>query len=48
MTIEEKIKAYPTQIFSRVCGWYTARDNMNKGKRAERKDMKVYKIKENE
>ena len=41
-------KRQECQIFSRVCGWYTARDNMNKGKQAERVDMKTYKIKENE
>ena len=34
-----------SQIFSRVCGWLVPRHCMNKGKQAERKDLKPYKIK---
>lgn len=33
------------EIYSRVCGWLTARSQFNKGKIAERNDLKVYKIK---
>ncbi len=44
MTIEEKIKAFPTIIYSRVVGWMTPTQNFNKGKIAEYNDRKVYKI----
>lgn len=46
MTIEEKIKAYPTIIYSRVVGWMTPTKQFNKGKVSEYKDRKVYKINE--
>lgn len=45
LTLEEKIKRFPTQIYSRVCGWLVPRHAMNPGKQAERKDMKVYNLK---
>ena len=44
----DNTKRTPCQIYSRVCGWYTERSNMNVGKQAERKDMKTYNIKKDE
>lgn len=38
----------PCEVYSRVCGWLTARSQMNKGKIAERNQMKMYKIKKDE
>lgn len=43
MTEQEKIKAYPTIVYSRVVGWMTPVENFNKGKKAEYNDRKVYK-----
>ena len=46
LTIEEKIKLFPTICYTRVVGWMTPTENFNKGKIAEYRDRKVYKIKE--
>lgn len=43
MTIEEKIKAFPTIIYSRVVGWMTPISSWNKGKKAEWADRREYK-----
>jgi len=43
LSIEEKIKRFPTQIYSRVCGWLVPRHAMNPGKLAEFKDRKYFK-----
>lgn len=44
MTIEEKIKAFPVEIYDRVVGWWSARSSMNKGKQAEKNDLLRYKF----
>lgn len=44
MTIEEKIKAYPVELYDRVVGWWSARSSMNKGKQAEKNDLVRYKV----
>ena len=48
MTIEEKIKAFPTLCYTRCCGWIVPLKQMNKGKTAEKKDQKYYKYNKNE
>jgi len=40
------IKRQECVIYSRVCGWYTATKQFNKGKMAEWADKKVYIINE--
>jgi hypothetical protein len=44
MTIEEKIKAYPVEVWDRVVGWFSERGNMNLGKQSEKKDLIRYKF----
>lgn len=44
MTLEEKIKAFPTIVYSRVVGWLTPTRNFNPGKKSERADRVDYKI----
>ena len=46
LTLEEKIKAFPVEVYDRVVGWWSARSNMNLGKQAEKNDLKRYKIKQ--
>jgi anaerobic ribonucleoside-triphosphate reductase len=43
--MERDGKRTECQVFSRVCGWIVPRHAMNKGKQAERKDLKVFKLK---
>lgn len=48
MNEQEKIKAFPVLCYTRTCGWYVPKENMNIGKIAEVRDRKMYKIKTNE
>jgi len=45
LTLEEKIKRFPTTVYSRVVGWLTPVKNYNPGKASEYKDRKTFKIK---
>jgi len=44
MTLEEKIRRFPVDTYSRVVGWITPTKNWNKGKQAEYPDRKTYKM----
>lgn len=44
LTLEEKSKLYPVEVWDRVVGWFSARSNMNLGKQAEKNDLLRYKF----
>ncbi|GAB1444169.1 hypothetical protein MASR2M39_30150 [Ignavibacteriales bacterium] len=45
LSLEEKIKRFPVQCYSRVVGWMTPLNNWNPGKQSEWLERKVYKQK---
>ncbi len=48
LSLEEKIKRFPTIIFSRVVGWYSPLMNWNKGKQEEFKDRTPFELNQND
>lgn len=45
LSLEEKIKRFPVICYTRCVGWITPIKNFNKGKAAEYKDRKNFKLK---
>lgn len=44
--LQEKIKRFPVQVYSRVVGWLSPVERYNPGKAAEYNNRKTYKINE--
>jgi hypothetical protein len=45
LTLEEKIKRFPVDCYSRCVGWFTSTKNWNPGKLSEWKDRIKFKLK---
>lgn len=42
LSLEEKMKLFPVQVYSRVVGWMTPLKNWNPGKKSEWEQRKEY------
>jgi hypothetical protein len=45
LSLEEKIRAFPTTVYSRVVWWLAPTSSFNKGKIEEYKNRKMFKLK---